>query len=148
VLPGPRAFVGHVNHHRIVVRGVRLAAPMCNQVEPSRSDGLLAARALWVSGHGFSLPRPHLSRPSFSAPFTAGEPPLRNIAPNSLTGRYALGQGSSQSGPTPQRPPWLRGTVKTIERQRNLSTPVEHEVTVPTALIAPTGPPPTHRLNT
>jgi hypothetical protein len=56
VLPGPWAFVGHMNKYRVVFGRFGLAAAMRNQVEPSRSDGLLAAGALWVGGHGFSLP--------------------------------------------------------------------------------------------
>ena len=77
MLSRPWAFVRHMNKHRIVVGRLGLAAAMRNQVEPSRLDRLLAAGALWVGGHGFSLPRPALlSRPSFCASSTAGEPLL------------------------------------------------------------------------
>jgi len=48
-----------MNKHRIVVGRLGLAAAMRNQVEPSRSDWLFAAGALWVGGHCFSLPCPH-----------------------------------------------------------------------------------------
>jgi hypothetical protein len=45
-----------MNKHRIIFGCLGLAAAMRNQVKPSRSDGLLAAGALWVGGHRFSLP--------------------------------------------------------------------------------------------
>jgi hypothetical protein len=48
-----------MNKYRVVFGRFGLAAAMRNQVEPSRSDGLLAAGALRVGGHGFSLPWPH-----------------------------------------------------------------------------------------
>ena len=48
-----------MNKHRIVFGRRSLAASMRNQVEPSRSDWLFAAGALWVGGHCFSLPCPH-----------------------------------------------------------------------------------------
>ena len=59
MLARPWAFVRHMNKHRIVFGRRSLAASMRNQVEPSRSDGLFAAGALWVGGHCFSLPCPH-----------------------------------------------------------------------------------------
>ncbi len=56
MLPGPRAFVRYVNQYRVVFVRLGLAAAMRDQVKPPRSDGLLAAGALWVGGHCFSLP--------------------------------------------------------------------------------------------
>lgn len=55
MLPGPRAFVGHMNQYRVVFSRLGLAAAMRDQVKPSGSDGLLAAGTLWVGGHCFSL---------------------------------------------------------------------------------------------
>jgi hypothetical protein len=48
-----------MNKYCVVFGRRSLAAAMRNQVEPSRSDGLCAAGALWVGGHCFSLPLPH-----------------------------------------------------------------------------------------
>jgi hypothetical protein len=48
-----------MNKYCVVFGRRSLAAAMRNQVEPSRSDGLFAAGALWVGGHCFSLPLPH-----------------------------------------------------------------------------------------
>ena len=58
VLPRPWAFVRHVNKYCVVFGRRSLAAAMRHQVEPSRSDGLFAAGALWVGGHYFFLPLP------------------------------------------------------------------------------------------
>ena len=63
MLSRPWAFVRHMNKHRIIVGRLGLAAAMRNQVEPSRLDRLLAAGALWVGGHGFSLLRPYYLGP-------------------------------------------------------------------------------------
>ncbi|MDR3663752.1 hypothetical protein [Mycobacterium sp.] len=48
-----------MNKYCVIFGRRSLAVAMRNQVEPSRSDGLFAAGALWVGGHGFSLPWPH-----------------------------------------------------------------------------------------
>jgi len=62
VLSRPWAFVRHVNKHCAVFGRRGLAAAMRSQVEPSRSDGLFAAGALWVGDHCSLLPRPHYLR--------------------------------------------------------------------------------------
>ncbi len=59
MLSGPWAFVGHVNNYCAVFGRRGLATAMRRQVEPSRSDGLFAAGALWVGDHCSLLPRHH-----------------------------------------------------------------------------------------
>ena len=74
MLSRPWAFVRHMNKHCVVFGRRGLAAAMRNQVEPSRSDGLFAAGALWVGGHCFSLPSASLSAAIILRVFHGGEP--------------------------------------------------------------------------
>lgn len=74
-----------MNKYCVVFGRRSLAAAMRNQVEPSRSDGLFAAGALWVGGHCFSLPWPyylghHSARlPSWVSRLSAISPSQRRV---------------------------------------------------------------------